>query len=345
MKKINVALMGFGNVGQSFARILIEKKKEIEETYDISVNVVAIVTKTRGNIVDAWGIDLERVLKHIGEYGVLPKINETMLQRTAMDIVKYVEYDVLVEMTPLEFASGHVATEHIIAAMKRGKHVICTNKGPLAWHYKELNKLAESNNCRFLYETTVLDGTPVFSIVRENLKMCEVTEIRGILNSTTNYILQGLANGRNVKEVIAEGKKRGFIEANPNNDTAGLEAAAKIVALANVMMDAGITPEDVEIKGIKDITKEDLDRAAANGNVIKLICRAYRKDGEVLVKVAPEEISKYNTYAAVSGTSLAISITTDLMGTMTIIEESPEVEQTGYGVFSDLITIMEEEMK
>lgn len=341
MKKINVALIGFGSVGQSFARILIEKKKEIEDVYGTTVNVVAITTKTRGNLVDAWGIDLERVLKNIEEYGVFPKMNETMLQRNSLDVARAVEYDVLVEMTPLEFSSGQIATEHIMTALKRGKHVICANKGPLAWHYKELQTLADSNNCKFLYETTVLDGTPLFSIVRENLKMCKITEIKGILNSTTNYILQGIANGRDLKEVVSEGKKRGFIEANPNNDIAGLEAAAKMVALANVMMDAGITPEDVDITGIKDITKEDLDRAAENGNVIKLICRAYHKDGKVCVKVCPEEISKYNTYAAVSGTSLAISITTDLMGTMTIIEESAELEQAGYGVFSDILTIIE----
>ena len=268
-------------------------------------------------------------------------MNETMLQRNSLDVARAVEYDVLVEMTPLEFSSGQIATEHIMTALKRGKHVICANKGPLAWHYKELQTLADSNNCKFLYETTVLDGTPLFSIVRENLKMCKITEIKGILNSTTNYILQGIAKGRDLKEVVSEGKKRGFIEANPNNDIAGLEAAAKMVALANVMMDAGITPEDVDITGIKDITKEDLDRAAENGNVIKLICRAYHKDGKVCVKVCPEEISKYNTYAAVSGTSLAISITTDLMGTMTIIEESAELEQAGYGVFSDILTIIE----
>ncbi len=342
MKKINVALMGFGNVGQSFARILIDKKSEIEQQYGVTVNVVAITTKTRGNLVDAWGIDLERVLMHLNENGVFPKMNETILQRNSLDIARDVEYDVLVEMTPLEYSSGHVATEHIMTALNRGKHVICANKGPLAWHYNELQTLADSKNCRFLFETTVLDGTPVFSIFRENLRMCKVTEIKGILNSTTNYVLQGIGNGRELKDVISEGKKRGFIEANPDNDTEGREAAAKMVVLANVMMNAGVTPDDVEIHGIKDITKEAIDKAAADGNVIKLICRAYHKDGKVVVRVCPEEISKYDSYASVSGTSLAISITTDLMGTMTIIEESPEVEQTGYGVFSDLLTIIKD---
>ena len=342
MKKINVALLGFGSLGQSVAGILLEKKEEIEKTYDTTVNVVAITTKTRGNLVDAWGVDLERVLNNIQETGVFPKNQETMLQRNSLDVAEAVDYDVLIEMTPLEFATGQMATDHIMAALKRGKHVICANKGPLAWHYKEIEALARQNQCKFLFETTVMDGTPVFSIVRENLKMCKVTEIKGILNSTTNYILQGIEQGKSCKEIVAEGKKRGFIEANPKNDVEGNEAAAKMAALANVLMDADITPKDIDITGIEDITKEKIDEAASRGNVIKLICRAYEKGGEVHVKVAPEEISKLNAYATVTGTSLVISITTDLMGTMTIIEESPEMEQAGYGVFADLLTIIED---
>ncbi|MDO4546450.1 MAG: hypothetical protein Q4C25_09850 [Bacillota bacterium] len=342
MKTINVALLGFGSVGQSFAQLLLEKREEIEKKYDTTVNVVAITTKTRGNLVDAWGIDLERVLKNIQDTGVFPKMSETMLQRNSLDVAEAVEYDVLVEMTPLEFATGQMATDHVKAALKRGKHVICANKGPLAWHYKELEALAKENNCKFLFETTVMDGTPVFSIVRENLKMCQVTEIRGILNSTTNYILQGLEMGKTCKEIVAEGKRRGFIEANPKNDVEGNEAAAKVAVLANVLMGAELTPDDVEITGIEDITKERIDEAAARGNVIKLICRVYEKDGKIYGKVSPEEISRLNAYATVTGTSLVISITTDLMGTMTIIEESPETEQTGYGIFADLLTVIED---
>ena len=132
MKKINVALLGFGSLGQSFAKLLLEKKDEIEKIYDTTVNVVAITTKTRGNLVDAWGIDLERVLNNIQETGVIPKNNEMMLQRNSLDVAETVEYDVLIEMTPLELAAGHIATNHVMAALKRGKHVICANKGPIA---------------------------------------------------------------------------------------------------------------------------------------------------------------------------------------------------------------------
>ncbi|NLD19966.1 MAG: hypothetical protein GX663_06935 [Clostridiales bacterium] len=340
MKTLNVALIGFGSVGQSFARILLGKEKEIEEKYHTKINIVAITTKTRGNLVDAWGIDLQRILNNIEETGVFPKAQETMLQRNSLDVAEAVEYDVLVEMTPLESATGQMATDYIKAALKRGKSVICANKGPLAWHYREIDELAKKNDCHFLFESTIMGGTPVFSIVRDSLKMCKVTEIKGILNSATNYILQGVEQGKDVKAIVTEGKKRGFIEANPKDDMDGKEAAAKVAALANTLMGADMTPSDIDITGIEDITKEKIDAASARGNVIKLICRVHEKNGKIYGSVAPEEISKLNAYATVTGTSLAISITTDLMGTMTIIEESPETEQTGYGIFADLLTII-----
>ena len=118
-----------------------------------------------------------------------------------------------------------------------------------------------------------MDGAPIFKMVRECFKMCRVTEIKGILNSTTNYILQGLEQGKVVKDIVSESKRRGFIEANPKNDMMGKEAAAKMVVLANAIMDADVTPADVDITGIDGITKEKIDEAASRGNVIKLMCR------------------------------------------------------------------------
>jgi len=342
MKRVNVALLGFGSLGQSFAKLLLEKKEEMEREYDTSVNVVAITTKTRGNLVDAWGIDLERVLKNIQETGVFPKTSETMLQRNSLDVAEAVEYDVLIEMTPLEFSTGQMATNHVKAALKRGKHVICANKGPMAWHYQELKSLAKKNNCRCLCETTVMDGTPVFSTVRKNLKLCKVQEIRGIINSTTNYILKELEEGKDLKTAVAEGKKLGIIETNPNNDLEGNEAAAKLAALVNGMMNADITPNDIKIEGIDKVTKEQLDAAAAKGKVIKMICDAKNEDGKITAMVGPVELDPDDVMANVNGTSMAISITTDLMGTITIMEEAPGMQQAGYGVFSDLMTLIKD---
>ena len=345
MKTIKVAMLGFGNVGQSFANLLLEKEQEMKEKFNTEVRVVAITTKTRGIMVDAWGIDLEYALNLIQDKMTFPASSQPRLQKTALEVAESIEYDVLIEMTPLEYASGRAATEHVKAALKRGKDVICSNKGPLAWHFKELTQLAEDNGCKFMYETTVLDGTPLFSIVRENLKLCNVIEIKGILSRTLNYMLSGMERGLSQEEILEEGKNRGFIEANPQTDLTGQESLIKMIALANAFMDADMTPKDVEqldVECSQGITLEDIKAAAADNEVIKYICRAYRKNGKMQISVKPERISRFDSYAAVSGTSLAVSITTDLMGTMTIIEESADVEQTGYGVFSDLLSIIEE---
>ncbi|MDO4393136.1 MAG: hypothetical protein Q4C80_01850 [Bacillota bacterium] len=343
MKTIRVALIGFGSVAQSFTRLLLEKEKEIKAKYDTSIQIVAIATKTRGIVVDAWGIDISRALGVIDSNEAFPESRKSKIQSSALEVAQTVDYDVLIELTPLEYASGHTATTHIEAALKRGKHVICANKGPLAWHFRELNEMAKEKNCKFRYESAVMDGTPVFNSVRENLQLCQVIEVKGILSRSLNYMLSGMERGMSKEDILEEGKNRGFIEANMEEDLSGRESLVKIIALANAMMDAGLTPADseaVELKCSDEITHEWIAEAKERGNVIKYICRAYRKDGKICVSVGPEEISAYDMYASVSGTSLGVSITTDLMGTVTIIEEASDIDQTGYGVMADLISII-----
>ncbi len=344
MKELKLALIGFGNAGQAFAKMLLEKEEEVRQKYDTRITVVAITTKTRGNLIDAWGIDLDKALKNVQNSGRFDKILGFSENSTSQDIVDKVDYDVLVELTPLEFSSGKIATNHIRGALKRGRHAITANKGPVAWAWRELTELAQKNNCRFLYETTIMDGTPVFNMKRDSLRLCRVTGIKGILNSATNYILCEMENGRTMEEIVEEGKKRGFIEANPANDIEGYDAAAKVAVLANVFMGTDITPLDVECRGIQGITQEDIRKAAEKNAVIKLMCRIEEdENGKVHGKVTPEEIDKKDIYASIDGTSSILTIQTDLMGTLTVIEEAPEVQQSAYGLFADLMAIVEQD--
>lgn len=344
MRELKLALIGFGNAGQAFARLLLEKEEEVRRRYDTRITVVAITTKTRGNIVDAWGIDLDKALKNVQNSGRFDKILGFSENSTSQDIIDKVDYDVMVELTPLEFSSGKIATEHIRGALKRGKHAITANKGPVAWAWKELTELAKKQQCRFLYETTIMDGTPVFNMKRDSLRLCRVTGIKGILNSATNYILCEMEKGRELSEMIEEGKKRGFLEANPANDIEGHDSASKVAVLANVFMGAEITPLDVACKGIEDITQEDIKAANENGAVIKLMCRIEEdENGKVQGRVEPEEVKREDIYASIDGTSSILTITTDLMGTLTVIEEAPEVQQSAYGLFADLMSIIEQD--
>lgn len=341
-KTKKLALLGFGNAGQAFAKLLMEKHDEIIEKYGFDVMVTAIATNSKGNLVCADGIDLAKALSDLEESGKFRDEN-CLVDKNTLEIVSEADYDVLVEMTPLNIFTGQPAISHIETAFSRRKDVITANKGPVAWNFSQLSKIARDNNLKFYYETTVMDGTPVFNLVDKTLMMAKVTEVSGILNSTTNFILEELAKGVEYDDIMSRGRSMGFIEADPAMDIEGYDAAAKITALLNVLMEADITPDMVDRKGIEDITVEDIKAADKRGNVIKLLCKGVRDEkGNVKASVKPEEVPKNHMLASIDSTTSVVSITTDLMKTVSIIEHEPEIEQTAYGVFGDLLRVLSE---
>ena len=345
MRNLKIAILGFGNAGQAFSRLLLDKKQEIRNRYNCNVEVIAITTGSRGSLINQTGIDLEKACEDMEQLKHFDPEDWDYSEQVSMEVANDLEYDVLIELTPLAIFSGQPAINHIAVALNRGKHAITANKGPIAWAFESLRKLAEKQGALFYYETTVMDGTPVFNLVDETLKLCKVTEVKGILNSTTNFILEELAKGKSYKDVIAEGTERGFVEADPSMDIEGWDAAAKTAALLNVLMGADITPLQIERKGIEEITVEQIKETEARGKVIKLICKGTIEDGKVIGKVGPEEIPKEDLLAAITGTTSVVCITTDLMGSVSVVEHDPEIEQTAYGVLSDLIRVINNSCK
>ncbi len=341
MNNLRLALLGFGNAGKAFARMLSEKQEEIKMKYGCGIIVTVISTHSRGTIVNSKGIDLIKVCNDIEELGHFHEETEGFCKMSTLDVLENSEYDAVCEMTPLNIFTGQPAIDHIKTAFKRKKHVVTANKGPIAWAYDELKTMAEENGVMFFYETTVMDGTPVFNLVENTLKFCKITEISGILNSTTNYILEEMAKEIDYDTILAEGKKQGFIEANEAMDIEGYDAAAKITALLNVLMNAGINPKDVDRTGIENITLNDIKNADRQGKVIKLLCKGSLIDGKVNVSVKPAFVDKMDMLASVDSTTSVISITTDLMGKISITEHAPKIEQTAYGIFGDCIRVLE----
>ncbi|WP_312650735.1 homoserine dehydrogenase [Aminipila sp.] len=340
MKTLKLGLLGFGNAGRAFAKILEDKKQEIMDSFGYNIIVTGITTGSRGNLYNADGIDLKKAWCELEGQGHFNKAGSDYSQMTSMELVENGEYDVIVEMTPLDIFTGQPATDHLRKAMGRGKHAVTANKGPIAWYYNDLKKLADKMDVQFYYETTVMDGTPIFNLKDETLKFCKVTEINGILNTTTNYVLEELAKGKAYDAVIAEGKKIGFVEADPSMDIEGWDAAAKVTALLNVLMEAGITPRDVDRTGIENITIEDIEKANEQGKIIKLLCKGTLENGQVVASVKPTLVEQGSLMSVIDGTSSVVQITTDLMGKLTIIEHDPELVQTGYGIFSDVLRIV-----
>ncbi|MDO4176758.1 MAG: hypothetical protein Q4D99_04700 [Bacillota bacterium] len=340
MKALRLALMGFGNVGQAFGKMLLEKQEEIQDRYDTEVKITAIATATKGNLYNPEGIDIAKAIEDAEKNGSFNGPDLTELG--GIELLEEAEYDCLMELSPLDIFTGQPATDHLMIAISRGKHAITANKGPVAWYFRDLKYLAEEKNVGFYYETVVMDGTPVFNLVEHTLKMAKVTEIRGILNSTTNFILEEMEKGCDMDDIMARGRQMGFIEADPAMDIEGYDAAGKVTALLNVLMDAGIRPDQVKRKGIEDITMDDIRAAASRGNVIKLLCKgSLDEEGNVIAEVGPQEIPRTDMLASVNSTTSIVSITTDLMKTVSIVEHEPEIEQTAYGVFGDMLRVLE----
>ncbi|MBQ1959846.1 MAG: homoserine dehydrogenase [Firmicutes bacterium] len=341
MKELKLALLGFGNAGRAFGRLLMNKHDEIKKEYDTDVKVVAIATGSRGNLYNPEGLDVSAAIDDIENEGKFAA-GRGLTDMSTIELVEKADYDVICEMTPLNIFTGQPATDHIRGAFARGKHAITANKGPVAWHFSALKKQAEEAGVCFFYETTVMDGTPVFNLVEHTLKMAKVTEVSGILNSTTNFILEEMEKGCEYEDIMERGRALGFVEADPAMDIEGYDAAAKITALLNVLMDAGITPDMVDRKGIEDITYEDIEKARAEGKIIKLVCKGTRdEEGKVHASVQPTLVDRTDLLATVNSTTSIVSITTDLMKKVTVVEHDPEIEQTAYGVFGDLLRVLD----
>ncbi len=334
MNKLSLAIIGFGNSARAFSKILQNNQAKIAQEYNTEVIVNAIATATRGCLYNKNGLALEELL-NTSQYFDHPDY----VQMTSKEILEAADYDVMIELTPLNIESGQPAIEYLKIALNRGKHVITANKGPLAHAYGELQSLANLNQVLFLYETTVMDGTPIFNLIRETLPYCKILGFDGILNTTTNFILEELENGSDFEIALEKGKKEGFVEANPTNDLAGNDAAAKTAVLINTLMNKHIKPEDIEYEGIIGITKEDVIKAKKENMKYKLICQASCADG-IRASVKLQKVSLSHPLANINGTSSAITLHTDLMGSITIVENNPTIMQTGYGIFSDLLRII-----
>lgn len=336
---MRLALIGFGNVAQEFARILLEKEKEWAVEYDEGFRVVAVSTRGKGSLVNPEGIDLRRALLDLHEGGSFSPENPDRARVSSLDIIGLDFVDAIIETTTLDIAGGQPATDHLRSALSRGKHAITTNKGPIAFAYRDLQALAASVGKAFLFEGTVLDGAPVFNLVRENLPGCRITGFSGILNGTTNYILTRMEEGEGFAAALETAQKYGWAEADPSMDIDGWDAAVKVTALLNVLMGAGITPGDIDRQGIGGITLETVREARSRGQAIRLLCEGALVEGKPVGRVAPVHLPADHALAQIRGTSSALTLKTDLAGELTVQIREPKIRETAYAVVADLLTV------
>ena len=339
MRTIPLCMIGFGNVGQTFARMLLGKKDALEKDYQINFIITAMSTGRHGIAINRNGIDLEKAL-HLSENGSsLQVLSKSPSNLSLSEIINQSGAEVMLENTPVNYASGQPALDHISTALKAGMYAITANKGAVLHGYQSLTELALKQHRQFLFESTVMDGAPIFSLVRKTLPAIKLNGFEGILNSCTNLLLERMEEGETLDEAVNYARSIGITETDPNGDIDGWDAAIKVALLVNVLMNFPIKLDEVERKGIRTIQPEDNRTAKNEGRKWKLVCRAERKDGKVMTSVAPEKVSLKSPLYSVSGTSSFRLFKTDSLPGLGILESNPGPETTAYGLLSDLLTI------
>jgi homoserine dehydrogenase len=340
IKEVKVAFIGFGNSARRLAEMLIEKESEIANKYKVKISCTAIATARHASVISKEKIDLSIALAQVKAGNSLKDLPEIEIVTDTFQAIKQSHADIIIETTLLSIQNGEPARSHIEEALRAGKHVVTANKGPLAFAADELTKLAEKQNCLLRYESTMMDGTPVFNLVRYTLPLVKINRIKGIVNSTTNFILTEMEAGRDFQTSLIEAQRRGIAEADASLDIDGWDAAAKASVLANCLMNAKITPMDVFRKGIASIKQEEILNAQKADKKIRLVMQIERNKEGVKAEVLPMEIDKDDIFYNIDAFSNILLLETDLMGTLAIIEQNPELTQTAYGLLSDLLSVI-----
>ncbi len=333
---MRLLLIGFGTVGQGLAELLIGKEKLLLDEYGLKPQVVGISDMLKGSVYNADGIDLPKALELAKSGGNISELSEKY-EGDALIMIKAAEADMMVEATYTDIKTAEPATSHIRAALEKGMHVTTTNKGPPALYFHELAGLAKDKSVKFLFEGTVMSGTPLLNLIRETLAGSSISEIKGILNGTTNYILSQMEEGHAYEDVLKKAQELGYAEAVPDADVLGWDALAKVTILANAVFGARCKPDDFPCKGITDITVDAIAEAKSRGKRFKLIGRVWREGDQVKGSVSPEEVDMTHPLAAIMGATNAVTISTDALGDVTIVGPGAGRTETGYSTLVDII--------
>ncbi len=339
-----IGLIGCGTVCRGLLEILLKKGEYLRDKFDFEAKIVAICDKLKGSLLIQEGIDLEKLLRLLDEG---KRIDQYLQSRTneaeVMDpheMIEKSDAQIIVELTYTDIQTAEPATSYIRKALRSGKHVVTSNKGPAALYYSELKEMAQKNNLCFRIEGTVMSGTPVFSLFECGLAGNEIKEIRGILNGTTNLILTKMEeDNMDYKEALLLAQKMGYAEADPKADVEGYDALAKIVILSNVFLEANITPSDVKREGITFLTRKEILAAIEEGFRYKLIAQAKREGTKVKASVSPQKLPLSDPLAGIRGVFNALTFDLDLLGKITIQGPGAGKIETGFSILSDMLAI------
>ncbi len=333
---MKIVLIGFGTVGQGLVQILRDKGASLKQDYGFEAHIVGVATRSRGTLLSQTGLDAGALLTAI-DHGSLDHYEGHDFQRglPIVELIRHSGADVLVEASPTNFETGQPSLDYCLTALNHKMHVVLANKGPVAVGYDVLMQVASSAGKRVLFEGTVMAGTPTLRLGMQALAGCTISKARGILNGTTNYMLTQMESGVAYADVLAEAQRLGYAEADPTADVDGWDAAGKAIILAAALFKKTLTFADMQVSGISRLTPDDIAAAKAAGERWKLIAEVTSNGGSV----QPVRIPLNHPLAGVSGTTNAVTFTTDLLGDVTLVGSGAGRLQTGFGLLADLLDL------
>jgi len=332
---LRIILCGFGVVGQSVVKLFESRAEDLYAKYGLKPRIVGVFD-SKGSAVESSGLDLRKLIEVKKKSSSVKNYDTKKSKMSANDMINNLDADVLIETTASNYKDAEPGMTHITTAMKHGMHVISVNKGPLALAFPSLMELATYNSVLLRFSGTVGGGTPILNYAKNSLRGERITSFAGILNGTTNYILTNMAGGMSFDVALKDAQNRGYVEADESLDLDGLDAAAKLVILANWVMGMKVTMPDIDCTGIRNVTTADIKKASKNNCAVKLIASCNKE-----LIVSPQEIPNDDPLC-VNGTLNAISFTSEHSGTQTIIGRGAGGIETASSILRDLLDIREE---
>ena len=310
-KPFRLGIVGYGNLGRAAVRLLAQKLERWRITEGLSLTLTCVLGKN-GGLADADGLNCEE----LAAYGSarLDSFPGFDSQFSFKKMIDNRLVDVIAEFTPTDRKTGEPGLSHIRDALKCGIHVTTANKGPILVAWEELSQLAHEQGLLLGVGCTTGGALPSVIAGRDAMAGSDISMIWGILNGTTNYILNRMESGLNYNEALKEAQSVGIAEADPSMDVEGWDTAVKLVILAKIVMDGKIDLKDASVKGISNLTAEETETALAAGHRIKLIGRAFREGGEVRASVAPESVDAIHPFYSVSAKDKCVRYVSDTLG-------------------------------
>ncbi len=340
MKIYNIALIGFGGVNRALAELVATKNALWERELGFRLNIVAVSDLNLGSVISANGLDAKTLVEANFAKGGFGRLSGGSAEADNEAIIKTAPADIVVEATFTNPKDGEPAVSHCRWALNSGKHVVTTNKGPVAIAARELKALAKANGVHFEYEGSVMSGTPVIRMAEKTLAGAEIKGFEGILNGTSNFVLGRMEDGLDFASAVAEAQALGYAEADPTADVEGFDVRLKVVILANELLGADLRPEDVACNGISKLSPADIQAAAKAENRWKLVGSAVRNaDGTITGSVAPKQLALGHPLAGVNGAGNAVSLNTELLGSVTVSGPGAGRIETAYALLSDIVAI------